>query len=315
MPVVVARARSRPGDRIARGAGGPARARPLRAGRGVLRRPRRSRPARRRGDPPRAPTSTPTLLDDGSGEDAVAGPALRAGERVAQVVARRLARDVVARQRASTCSSPARRRRDGAGGATTLALEDVEVLARPRRPAGGRRRRHRAAPRRPRPARQRPPGGLPRRRPELRPRAARAGPRGGRSAARRTGSAGRRAALSIHHLSSRAAAPIKRTSSATDFRDSHEFPYRSSPPLGLRRPGRRPRDRRRRHQDLDPEGLLGHADEAQDRRPPDRQGLRLPQGQEPQHGGLQGRRSARGLRQGGVGHVDAPRRQGAGQAR
>jgi pilus assembly protein CpaB len=74
----------------------------------------------------------PSLLDDGT---APAGPALRAGERVAQVVAIGPAQALGPGARVDVLVT-----REGAGdapGSTTLALEDVEVLAAAKAPDAG----------------------------------------------------------------------------------------------------------------------------------------------------------------------------------
>jgi pilus assembly protein CpaB len=76
----------------------------------------------------------PSLLNDGTSPGAT-GPALRAGERVAQVVAIGPAQALAPGARVDVLVT-----RDGAGdaaGSTTLALEDVEVLAAGRAPDAG----------------------------------------------------------------------------------------------------------------------------------------------------------------------------------
>jgi pilus assembly protein CpaB len=74
----------------------------------------------------------PSLVDDGTTPAGPAGPALRAGERVAQIVAIGRAQALGPGARVDVLVT-----RDGAGdaaGSTTLALEDVEVLAAGRAP-------------------------------------------------------------------------------------------------------------------------------------------------------------------------------------
>jgi pilus assembly protein CpaB len=74
----------------------------------------------------------PSLVDDGTTPAVRAGPALRAGERVAQIVAIGPAQALGPGARVDVLVT-----RDGAGdaaGSTTLALEDVEVLAAGRAP-------------------------------------------------------------------------------------------------------------------------------------------------------------------------------------
>lgn len=77
----------------------------------------------------------PAVVDDGTRAAGASGPALRAGERVAQVVAVGPAQALGAGTRVDVLVT-----REGAGtaaGATTLALEDVEVLRAARAPATG----------------------------------------------------------------------------------------------------------------------------------------------------------------------------------
>jgi pilus assembly protein CpaB len=79
----------------------------------------------------------PALVDDGTRAAGVAsGPALRPGERVAQIVAVGPAQALATGSRVDVLVT-----REAAGdapGATTLALEDVEVLRAARAPAAGR---------------------------------------------------------------------------------------------------------------------------------------------------------------------------------
>jgi pilus assembly protein CpaB len=79
----------------------------------------------------------PALVDDGTGArgGAPAGPVLRRGERVAQVVATGSPRAVTAGTRVDVLVT--REASGGGSGSTTLALEDVEVLSAAAAPAGG----------------------------------------------------------------------------------------------------------------------------------------------------------------------------------
>ncbi|MEA2380377.1 MAG: pilus assembly protein CpaB [Solirubrobacteraceae bacterium] len=77
----------------------------------------------------------PSLVDDGTTPSGPSGPALRAGERVAQVVAIGPAQGLGPGARVDVLVT-----REGAGsapGSTTLALEDVEVLAVTKAPDAG----------------------------------------------------------------------------------------------------------------------------------------------------------------------------------
>jgi pilus assembly protein CpaB len=77
----------------------------------------------------------PSLVNDGTSRSGATGPALRPGERVAQVVAIGPAQALAPGARVDVLVT-----RDGAGdaaGSTTLALEDVEVLAAGRAPDAG----------------------------------------------------------------------------------------------------------------------------------------------------------------------------------
>ena len=77
----------------------------------------------------------PSLVDDGTTPTGPAGPALRTGERVAQIVAVGPAASLGAGSRVDVLVT---RERGGEGaGSTTLALEDVEVLGAGRAPSGG----------------------------------------------------------------------------------------------------------------------------------------------------------------------------------
>lgn len=77
----------------------------------------------------------PALLDDGTDAAGPAGPDLRAGERVAQVVAVGPAGSLGPGSRVDVVVT--REAPGGGAGSTTLALEDVEVLTAVRAPAGG----------------------------------------------------------------------------------------------------------------------------------------------------------------------------------
>jgi pilus assembly protein CpaB len=77
----------------------------------------------------------PSVVDDGTTAAGPSGPALRTGERVAQIVAIGPAQTLAPGARVDVLVT-----RDGAGdapGSTTLALEDVEVLGAGRAPEAG----------------------------------------------------------------------------------------------------------------------------------------------------------------------------------
>jgi pilus assembly protein CpaB len=77
----------------------------------------------------------PSLLDDGTSPAGPSGPALRTGERVAQIVAIGPGQTLAPGARVDVLVT-----REGAGdaaGSTTLALEDVEVLSAGRAPEAG----------------------------------------------------------------------------------------------------------------------------------------------------------------------------------
>jgi len=75
----------------------------------------------------------PAVVDDGTRPEGPAGPALRPGERVAQIVAVGPAASLAAGSRVDVLVT--REAARGGAGATTLALEDVEVLGAARAPA------------------------------------------------------------------------------------------------------------------------------------------------------------------------------------
>ena len=75
----------------------------------------------------------PAVVDNGSASAAPVGPALRDGERVAQIVAVGSAASLAAGSRVDVLVT--REGADGRPGSTTLALEDAEVLAAARAPA------------------------------------------------------------------------------------------------------------------------------------------------------------------------------------
>jgi pilus assembly protein CpaB len=77
----------------------------------------------------------PALVDDGTRAAGPTGPALRDGERVAQIVAVGPARSLTAGARVDVLVT--REGKGDGGGSTTLALEDVEVLGATRAPASG----------------------------------------------------------------------------------------------------------------------------------------------------------------------------------
>ena len=135
LPVLVARTRPRGGARLAPAALAVRRVpratpRPARTAR-----PPRSRARARRSRSRPAPTSTPPLLDDGTARRARgAGAADRASG------SRRSSRSAPAQTLAPGARVDVLVTREGAGGAagaTTLALEDVEVLAAGRAPEAG----------------------------------------------------------------------------------------------------------------------------------------------------------------------------------
>jgi len=77
----------------------------------------------------------PALVDDGTRAAGPTGPALRDGERVAQIVAVGPARSLTAGARVDVLVT--REGKGDGGGSTTLALEDVEVLGASRAPDAG----------------------------------------------------------------------------------------------------------------------------------------------------------------------------------
>jgi pilus assembly protein CpaB len=77
----------------------------------------------------------PALVDDGTRAAGPSGPAIRDGERVAQIVAVGPARSLTAGARVDVLVT--REENGDGGGSTTLALEDVEVLGASRAPEGG----------------------------------------------------------------------------------------------------------------------------------------------------------------------------------
>jgi pilus assembly protein CpaB len=77
----------------------------------------------------------PALVDDGTRPTGPSGPALRDGERVAQIVAVGPPRSLSAGARVDVLVTREGAGGDG-GGSTTLALEDVEVLGVARAPEG-----------------------------------------------------------------------------------------------------------------------------------------------------------------------------------
>jgi pilus assembly protein CpaB len=137
VPVLVARAPIEAGDRIRPRALAVRRVPARYAPAGAFAAPREVSGLRAAVAIPAGADLDPTLLDDGSGEDAAAGPALRAGERVAQVVAVGSPETAAPGTRVDVLVTREAAGGDGAGGATKLALEDVEVLAAADAPADG----------------------------------------------------------------------------------------------------------------------------------------------------------------------------------
>jgi len=124
VPVLVARTALRPGARLDPGALAVRRVPSRYAPAGAYRSPDEVAGLRAAVAIPAGADLEPALVDDG--RDVPAGPVLRPGERVAQVVATGSPRAISAGTRVDVLVT--REASGGAGGSTTLALEDVEVL-------------------------------------------------------------------------------------------------------------------------------------------------------------------------------------------
>jgi pilus assembly protein CpaB len=135
VPVLVARTGVAAGARIAPGALAVRRVPSRYAPAGAYRSPEELTGLRAAVAIPAGADLDPSLVDDGTSRAGPAGPALRAGERVAQIVAIGPAGSIAPGARVDVLVT-----REGAGdapGSTTLALEDVEVLAAGRAPEAG----------------------------------------------------------------------------------------------------------------------------------------------------------------------------------
>jgi pilus assembly protein CpaB len=135
-PVLVARIALRPGARLDAGALAVRRVPARYAPSGAYRSPDEVAGLRAAVAIPAGADLDPALVDDGiDARGGPAGPALRPGERVAQVVATGSPRAVTAGTRVDVLVT--REAAGGAGGSTVLALEDVEVLSSAAAPAAG----------------------------------------------------------------------------------------------------------------------------------------------------------------------------------
>jgi pilus assembly protein CpaB len=133
VPVLVARTALRPGARLEPRALAVRRVPSRYAPAGAYRSPDEVAGLRAAVAIPAGADLEPALVDDG--RDAPAGPVLRPGERVAQVVATGSPRAISAGTRVDVLVT--REASSAAGGSTTLALEDVEVLSAAAAPADG----------------------------------------------------------------------------------------------------------------------------------------------------------------------------------
>jgi pilus assembly protein CpaB len=134
VPVLVVRTELRPGARLAPSALAVRRVPARYAPAGAYRSPDEVAGLRAAVAIPAGTDLEPALVDDGTdARGAQAGPALRPGERVAQIVATGSPRTVSAGTRVDVLVT--RESEGGGGGATTLALEDVEVLSAAAAPA------------------------------------------------------------------------------------------------------------------------------------------------------------------------------------
>jgi pilus assembly protein CpaB len=134
VPVLVARTALRPGARLEPAALAVRRVPARYAPAGTYRSPGEVAGLRAAVAIPAGADLEPALIDDG--RDAPAGPVLRPGERVAQVVATGSPRAIAAGTRVDVLVTR-EASSDGGGGSTTLALEDVEVLSAGAAPADG----------------------------------------------------------------------------------------------------------------------------------------------------------------------------------
>jgi pilus assembly protein CpaB len=133
VPVLVARTALRPGARLEPAALAVRRVPARYAPAGAYRSPDEVAGLRAAVPIPAGADLEPALVDDG--RDASAGPVLRPGERVAQVLATGSPRAIAAGTRVDVLVT--REASGGGGGSTTLALEDVEVLSAGAAPADG----------------------------------------------------------------------------------------------------------------------------------------------------------------------------------
>jgi pilus assembly protein CpaB len=134
VPVLVARTALRPGARLDAAALAVRRVPARYAPAGAYRSPDEVAGLRAAVAIPAGADLDPALVDDGTrAGGGPAGPVLRTGERVAQVLATGSPRTVTAGTRVDVLVT--REATGGGGGATTLALEDVEVLSAAAAPA------------------------------------------------------------------------------------------------------------------------------------------------------------------------------------
>ena len=136
VPVLVARTALRPGARLDAAALAVRRVPGRYAPAGAYRSPEEVAGLRAAVAIPAGADLDPALVDDGTAErGGPAGPVLRPGERVAQVLATGSPRAVTAGTRVDVLVT--HEATGGGAGATTLALEDVEVLGAAAAPAAG----------------------------------------------------------------------------------------------------------------------------------------------------------------------------------
>jgi pilus assembly protein CpaB len=134
VPVLVARTELRPGARLETSALAVRRVPARYAPAGAYRSPDEVAGLRAAVAIPAGTDLEPALVDDGTdARGALAGAALRAGERVAQIIATGSPRTVTTGTRVDVLVT--RESAGDGGGATTLALEDVEVLSAAAAPA------------------------------------------------------------------------------------------------------------------------------------------------------------------------------------
>ena len=135
VPVLVARTGLRAGARLDAGALAVRRVPARYAPAGAYRSPDEVAGLRAAVAIPAGADLDPAVVDDGTRPEGPAGPALRPGERVAQLVAVGPAQSLAPGARVDVLVT---REASGGTGATTLVLEDVEVLSAARAPEGGR---------------------------------------------------------------------------------------------------------------------------------------------------------------------------------